>query len=839
MSHRLAAFLLSFVLCSCSQLTITVPDGGSKPTEICDDRADNDGDLKTDCGDPECFSSPTCCLDLCNAGASLCDVGGVRTCEPDPASHCLHFGAAVACQQGVCSGGICAATCTDQCSLGARVCASTGAVVECQQVGTGCTDWVQKASCAIGDTCAAGACIPVSSCTNACTLGATRTSAMGQQQVCIRLASGCTDWGFPTAACNPATCSGCCAGAVCVTNPSAAACGNSANACVACASGSACVAGSCADVDECLTGNGGCDIHGSCTNTVGSRTCACAAGYTGNGVSCAAVSTQLSALGISAGTLSPVFGASTVMYAVSVASSVTSVTVTPTAQDAAATIRVNAAAVASGTPSQPVSLTNGMATVSVAVSNGAGASTTYGVVFIAASAGPALQSRVMASNADVQDFFGEAVAISGDTLVVGANYEDGSATGVNGSQTGPQIDASGAVYVFVRSGGVWVQQAYLKASNTGAGDHFGGALALSGDSLAVGAYLEDSSATGVNGNQADDSAQWSGAVYVFVRNGTIWSQQAYVKASNTRANALFGANVALEGDTLVVGSYGENSAATGVNGNQSSSSATQAGAAYVFVRSGTAWSQQAYLKASNTGANDAFGVRCALSGNTLAISAELESSSSAGVNGNQYDNSASGSGAVYVFVRSGTAWTQQAYLKASNPGADDHFGLGLAIAGDTLAVGAEYEDSTATGVNGNQADNSALNSGAAYVFVRSGTTWTQQAYLKASNTEAGDGFGYSLGLSGDTLAVGAYGEDSAAAGVNGDPSNNSMADSGAAYVFERTGQTWTQKTYLKASVPEAGARFSMGYSLWLDGTTLGVAAADENGGRGAAYVFSL
>ena len=129
-------------------------------------------------------------------------------------------------------------------------------------------------------------------------------------------------------------------------------------------------------------------------------------------------------------------------------------------------------------------------------------------------------------------------------------------------------------------------------------------MAVSGDTVVVGALWEDSSATGVNGNQSDNSAADAGAAYVFVRSGTTWSQQAYLKASNTGAGDYFGCSVAVSGDTVVVGAYGEDSSATGVNGNQSDNSATDAGAAYVFVRSGTTWSQQAYLKASNTGADD-------------------------------------------------------------------------------------------------------------------------------------------------------------------------------------------------------------------------------------------
>jgi len=268
---------------------------------------------------------------------------------------------------------------------------------------------------------------------------------------------------------------------------------------------------------------------------------------------------------------------------------------------------------------------------------------------------------------------------------------------------------------------------YFKASNTDSGDTFGDAVSLSGDgaTLAIGASSEDS-----NGNEADNSVTNSGAVYIFVRSSGGWSQEAYIKASNPDASDGFGGAVALsaDGNTLAVGATGEDSNATGINGNEADNSAASAGAVYVYSRSGTTWSQQAYVKASNTGANDQFGVSVTLSddGNTLAVGAFNEDSNATGIDGNQADNSAAAAGAVYVFTRSGTAWTQQAYIKASNTEAQDLFGVRLSLSGDgnTLAVGATGEDSNATGIDGNQADNSASRAGAAYVFTRSGTTWS-------------------------------------------------------------------------------------------------------------------
>jgi hypothetical protein len=443
----------------------------------------------------------------------------------------------------------------------------------------------------------------------------------------------------------------------------------------------------------------------------------------------------------------------------------------------------------------------------------------------------AQQAYLKAGDSGAYDYFGNSVAVSGDTVVVGAPYEDSNATGVNGNQADNSAVNAGAVCVFVRSGTTWTQQAYLKASNTGAGDYFGTSVAISGDTVIVGAYGEASNAIGVNGNQDDNSAERAGAAYVFTRSGTEWTQQAYLKASNTGAGDQFGATVALSGDTVIVGANWESSNATGVNGDQANNSLNMAGAAYVFTRSGTAWTQQAYLKASNPGASDGFGLSVGVSGDTAVVGAFYEDSSATGINGNQTDNSATDSGAAYIFTRSGTTWTQQAYLKASNPGANDFFGYSAAVSGDTVVVAASREDSNATGVNGNQSNNSASDAGATYIFTRSGTTWTQQAYLKASNTGGtpgafGEEFGRSIAMAGDTLVVGAYGEDSNATGVNGNEADNSAVNAGAAYVFVRTGNTWAQLAYLKAS--NTGAFDNFGASVAVAGDTVVVGADNES-----------
>ena len=422
---------------------------------------------------------------------------------------------------------------------------------------------------------------------------------------------------------------------------------------------------------------------------------------------------------------------------------------------------------------------------------------------------------------------------------MGAPEEYGSATGIDGDQNDNSAQNSGAVYVFERSNNSWSQQAYIKASNTAPGDVFGVSVALNNETLVIGAYGEDSNATGIDGDQSNNSSVGSGAVYVFTRRNNTWSQQAYIKASNTnienfsQRGELFGNTLALDGDTLAVGAPYEQSNATGIDGDQSNNSSWQNGAVYVFTRNGTTWSQQAYIKASNGEIWDRFGTSLALDGDTLAVGAPGESSNAAGIDGDQSDNSTEGAGAVYVFTRSGTTWSQQAYIKASNTEITgsrvlsvDRFGASLVLDGDTLAIAATGESSNATGIDGGQSDNSVKNSGAVYIFTRSGTIWSQQAYIKASNTAEWDLFGVGLALDGDTLAVGAPGESSSAIGINGDQSDNSMLGAGAVYVFTRSGITWSQQAYIKAS--NTIENYAFGSSLAFDGGTLAVGSRGES-----------
>jgi trimeric autotransporter adhesin len=400
---------------------------------------------------------------------------------------------------------------------------------------------------------------------------------------------------------------------------------------------------------------------------------------------------------------------------------------------------------------------------------------------------------VKASNTGANDRFGTSLALSADgsTLAIAAPREDGGSTGIGGAQGNDLAVDSGAVYVYTRTtGGGWTGPVYLKASNTGPHDRFGTAVALSADGtiLAVGAQREGSDAKGVDGDQHNDDAEASGAVYVFGRNSAgAWTQQAYVKASNTQdGTGWFGAAVALsaEGRTLAVGSpHG---------GNLAHPVAIVGGGVYLYTRAAAdVWSFAAHLEASNAQDHHEFGASVSLSadGTTLAVGAPFEDGGSSGVNGDQDDQSAPSSGAVYVYAANGSGgWNQQAYLKASTTRPFTHFGASVALSGDgaTLVVGASGESSGATGIGGDEADGQAPGSGAVYLYTRSADgAWSQRAYVKAIRSGAGDRFGGAVSLSADagTLAIGARWEDGGGKGVGGDPFDDAAPLSGAVYLY--------------------------------------------------------
>jgi hypothetical protein len=322
-----------------------------------------------------------------------------------------------------------------------------------------------------------------------------------------------------------------------------------------------------------------------------------------------------------------------------------------------------------------------------------------------------------------------------------------------------------------------VHQVKLTAADGASNDLFGYAVAASGDTAVIGAFRDD------------DSGSDSGSAYVFARSGSSWTQQAKLTAADGATNDFFGSAVAGSEDTAVVGAFGDDD------------KGAESGSAYVFARSGTTWAQQAKLRASDGAASDAFGFSIAVSGDTAVISAY------------QDDDLGTNSGSVYVFMRTGTTWTQQAKLTPTDGAAGDFFGRAVALSGDTAVIGA------------NQDDDRGAESGSAYVFTRSGTTWALQAKLTAPDGAASDFFGWSLAASGDTAVVGAFQDDDR--GTN----------SGSAYVFARAGATWSLRDKLTAS--DGVVNDAFGFSVAATGDTAVVGAYgddDQGASTGSAYV---
>lgn len=462
------------------------------------------------------------------------------------------------------------------------------------------------------------------------------------------------------------------------------------------------------------------------------------------------------------------------------------------------------------------------------------------------------------------DNFGHRVKInnSGTSIAVSAYMEDSASTGIDGdgfSYSDAGV-ASGAVYVFSETDSVWQQATYIKASNPDRSDYFGFSISLNseGTLLAVGAYGESSDS---RSNPVDNSLDDAGAVYIFRDNGSYWEQTHYLKDANPEEKDRFGYHVSLsdDGSRLAVGMpYESSDTTTDSDGNP----VAESGAVIVFDYDGAGWNQVAYLEASNLDAEDRFGQELSLSGDglTLAVGVSLEDSSATTINGDDSKNDAEDSGAAYIFTYESNEWTQTAYIKASNAQAEDYFGdsVGLNQDGTVLVVGATYEDSAATGINGDKFDNSGNGSGAVYVFELDGGDWVETAYIKGANTEGapgsfvanpelpwedetddywGDHFGRSVTLSddGDRLVVGTMGEDSAAIGINSEGADNSIESAGAVYVFDFDSEAavWSQTHYVKPPNTQEGDRFGHGIDLTGDGKVLVVGAyAEESGSAG-------
>ena len=355
--------------------------------------------------------------------------------------------------------------------------------------------------------------------------------------------------------------------------------------------------------------------------------------------------------------------------------------------------------------------------------------------------------------------FGYSLAIDGDTALVGAILDKGDS------------NYTGSVYVYVRSGVTWNIQTKLHADTAGS-MLFGNDVALEGDTALVGA-CEDY----YNGIDA-------GSVFVFVRNGTTWTQQAKLHASDEHGYDNFGSSVSLSGDSALIGAH--------------SNDGDFIGSAYVFTRTGTAWTEEAKLLPSGGSSENLFGNSVDIDGDTALIGAVR-------------DNNFTGS--AYVFIRSGTIWTQQQRLSAADGVPYDVFGHSVALSGDTALIGKpgyQYMPIMGSG----------------YVFTRNGVNWTEQMVLHSSDGYPGDLFGYCVDIDGDTNIIGAYYH------------LNDVGSSGSAYVFNRTGTTWMEEAKLIAS--DGTNMDTFGNSVALDNNTIFIGNMFDTVygyNTGSAYIF--
>lgn len=383
--------------------------------------------------------------------------------------------------------------------------------------------------------------------------------------------------------------------------------------------------------------------------------------------------------------------------------------------------------------------------------------------------------KLVAADPGLHDHFGRSLEVFGDTLVTGSRFDEHGG-----------VALAGSAYVFDRDGADWIQAGKLVASDAEFQDLLGHAVAIWGDTVLVSARNDDHS------GQID-----AGSVYVFVRSGGTWVEEAKLVASDAAAGDLFGISVAIEGDTAVVGARDDDH-----------SGAIDAGSVYVFERNGTTWSEQAKLTAVDAANGDNFGWHVALSASTLLV-------------GSRFDDVAGkpDAGSAYVFVRSGATWSAQAKLTASDGAAGDQLGKYVALDGDTAAVSAPL-DATAAGAK----------AGSVRVFVRSGTDWTEEATLTPQDAAAGDEFGHSVDVVGDRIAAGASQDD-----------HGGLTDAGSGYVFERDGGAWTERDKFVAS--DATAAENMGSTIVLSGNTVLVGTPHDNLDgvihTGALYLYPI
>lgn len=363
---------------------------------------------------------------------------------------------------------------------------------------------------------------------------------------------------------------------------------------------------------------------------------------------------------------------------------------------------------------------------------------------------PMQLKRLQASDSAAHDDYGITVALSDDTVVVGVPFDNTDAFN------------AGSVYIYTHNNGVWSLLQRLVASDSAPGDQFGWALALQGDTLIIGARFDD------------DQGFNSGSAYVYSRKAGLWAEQQKLTANDGSENDQYGLAISMAGDTTIIGAPFDDD------------KGFDSGSAYVYSRDGGLWSLQQKLAANEGSPGDQFGWSVALQDDNALIGARFD------------DDQGFNSGAAYFFGLDAQAWVQKQKLTAADGSINDQFGWVVALHGDTAVVGARFDD------------NKGINSGSAYVYTRHEHKWWLQQHLTASDGELGNQYSWAIALGSDTLIIGA-------------PFNSIKRPlSGSCYVYQRNGDSWSEKQKLAAGVELLAERY--GTSIALEGNTLLIGA---------------
>ncbi len=381
------------------------------------------------------------------------------------------------------------------------------------------------------------------------------------------------------------------------------------------------------------------------------------------------------------------------------------------------------------------------------------------------------KQKLITNNIQSDARFGNAVAVNDNIAIIGA-YQEAS--------------KAGAAYIFeIDSSGTWTERQKLVAGDAQAGNLFGRSVAIS-DNIAI-----------VGADDEDTGGRSAGAAYIFEyeSNGT-WTEKAKIQASDKKAYDNFGYAVSVSGNFAIVGAYGKDT------------QENNAGAAYIFERDDSgSWTEKAKIQANDTQAKGYFGNSVAINGNFAIVGAW------------QQDTAASDAGAAYIFERNSSgSWIEKQKLVASNGQEKDYFGRSVAISNNIALVGA---DNQSTG---------GKSAGAAYLFERDDRgNWTEKQKLQASDKQAWVNFGYSVGINGNSLIVGAYGEDTG------------EKNAGAAYLFERDSSgSWIETQKLQASEAQAESQFGNSVAISDSFAIVGSLKEDTGGSdAGAAYIFKV